>query len=118
MIVVHGDGNDSVDESLEALSRYNLYISLEETRVIVAVAREALEQSERVQAAIDAEIASTPDAVSDTQRRKRQAQVARPILAGRDRLASRLRPQSFRALTRWIAKSITPGMLVYLDPTT
>lgn len=98
---------DQRERFLEGLSRQALYISIEEVRIVVQVAGEVVARIGEQLRPVQEERPGT-----DGSYRSYYDGIPVIVLAGRDQLADRLKPESFKKLRRWLDKEIAPGMTV------
>lgn len=88
----------------QGLSRYALYIPIDQVRIIQAVADRVLARvEERLQPV--REKRPGPDGTYRVYYR----QIPAIVLAGRDELQARLPAESFKKLRRWLDKDVAPG---------
>jgi hypothetical protein len=99
--------------TLEGLSRYNLYIPIEEARLVRDVASETFSRVTDLRGALDAEHRGTTQ-LSTAERERIKAAIPATVLAGRAKLIDRLPRRSMKAVESWLARSILPGMQVWV----
>jgi hypothetical protein len=112
-VFVYGKGTEPRAERLQALSRLSLHVPLEDARLAAEVARDTMQKVFELRRPLEDEHAGAVTlAWTPEQRTARAAAIEQTVLTGRDDLSRRLPPRSFRALKRWIADSVLPGLQV------
>jgi hypothetical protein len=99
--------------TLEGLSRYNLHIPLEDARFVRDIASETFSCVTDLRGALDGEHRGTTE-LSAAERERIQAAIPATVLAGRAKLVDRLPRRSMKAVETWLARSILPGMQVWV----
>jgi hypothetical protein len=106
-------GDQPTDRGIAALSKYELKIPVDDVRKVVQVTKAVLAKLHELRRDFEREHTSgislgwTP-----AERKARQLLIGETIIDGRDELVYRLPPAAFRAVKRWVQRSIVPGIKV------
>jgi hypothetical protein len=103
-------GDTPTVEGVKGLSTYTLHITPEEVRIFLRIAKQTLDKATVLREPFDREHGTGVSlGWSQEMRIERQIQIGEVIIDGRDELAQVLSPQAFRAVKRWVSRSIVPG---------
>jgi hypothetical protein len=97
-------------DGVNGLSKYTLHITPDDVHIFLRIAKDTLDRARVLREPFDREHA-TGVSLGWTQemRIERQIQIGEAIIDGRDELVRALSPQAFRAVKRWVSRSIVPG---------
>ena len=106
-------GRERLGERLAAFSRYQVHLPPERLLVVLQTAEETLTQVDELKRPLDAEHVGLVRLGWSWEKRKAQRKAIEAArLAGRDSLKSRLAPEEFREVERWIRTSILPSLTI------